>query len=60
MVNYRVVARKDTAELFLYDVIGEDMFGGITSDQVIKDIAKLGGAKTLNVRINSEGGDVSI
>lgn len=60
-LNYRVVARaKDTGELYLYDDIGgDDWFGGgVSSKQVIEDIAALGAIKTLNVRINSAGGSV--
>jgi ATP-dependent Clp protease protease subunit len=58
MPNYRIVARKDSAEMFIYDVIGEGWFGGISSKSVIETIAQLGDIKTLNVRINSPGGDV--
>ncbi len=49
--------RGDVAEMLLYDVIGEDLFGGVTA----KDFrAQLKGLKagTLNLRINSPGGSV--
>lgn len=58
MPNFKIVARKDSAELFLYDVIGEGFFGGIGSKAVIDALNHAAGVKTLNVRINSPGGDV--
>jgi ATP-dependent Clp protease protease subunit len=59
MTNYRIVARgKTSADLYLYDDIGDGWFGGITAKQVIKDLAALGAVDTLNVRINSVGGSV--
>lgn len=60
-LNYRFVARGNkAADLYLYDDIGGDPFfgGGITSKQVVDDLAKLGPVSTLNVRINSVGGTV--
>ena len=47
----------DSAEVLVYDVIGEDIFGGISAKEFraqIKDVK----AKSLNVRINSPGGSV--
>lgn len=59
MSNYRIVARGNkSADLYLYDDIGDGWFGGITAKQVIKDLAALGAVDTLNVRINSVGGSV--
>lgn len=46
-------------EIFLYGVIGEDMWGdGITATRFAQDLRALGNVSTLDVRINSEGGDV--
>jgi ATP-dependent Clp protease protease subunit len=47
-------------ELYLYDAIGADYFGGISSKDVVSAIQDLekSGAKTLNIFINSPGGDV--
>ncbi len=58
--GYRVVARgTDAAELYIYGVIGGDWFGeGITAKQVADDLKALGKVKTIDVRINSEGGNV--
>jgi ATP-dependent protease ClpP protease subunit len=48
-----------TATLYLYDFIGADLFGdGITAKRVIEDLAEIGQVETLDVRINSPGGDV--
>jgi ATP-dependent Clp protease protease subunit len=58
--DFRVVAKgNDEAELYIYDVIGEDFWtgGGVTADKFMKavDEAK---ASTIHLRINSPGGDV--
>jgi ATP-dependent Clp protease, protease subunit len=48
-----------TVDLYIYDAIGEGMFGGgISPSMVQKALAEAKGAKTLNVWINSPGGDV--
>lgn len=59
-MNYRLVARTSSksADLFLYDDIGDGFFGGISSKQIIDDLGRLGMVDTLNVRINSAGGSV--
>ena len=44
--------------LYLYDVLGVDLFGGIPARQVVEDLAALGPVEALDVRINSPGGDV--
>lgn len=58
--GYRIVSRSDdAAEIYIYGVIGGDWFGGgITAKQVADDLKKLGKVKTIDVRINSEGGSV--
>lgn len=58
--GYRVIARGgDAAELYLYGVIGGDWFGeGVTAKIVADDLKALGKVKNIDVRINSEGGDV--
>lgn len=59
-MNYRIVARSgsNSADLFIYDDIGEGWFGGISANQVVADLKALGAVDTLNVRINSAGGSV--
>jgi ATP-dependent protease ClpP protease subunit len=44
--------------LYLYDILGVDLFGGISSRQVVEDLRALGEVPELQVRINSPGGDV--
>jgi ATP-dependent Clp protease protease subunit len=58
--GYRVVARgADRAEIYLYGVIGADWFGeGITAKKFADDLKSLGNVKTIDLRINSEGGSV--
>lgn len=58
--GYRVIAKgNDTAEIYIYGVIGGDWFGeGITAKMVADDLKALGKVKSIDVRINSEGGDV--
>lgn len=57
--GYRVVAARDAATVYLYGPIGASMWGdGITANQFRKDLDALGPMKTIDVRINSEGGDV--
>ncbi len=58
--GYRVVARgSDRAEIYLYGVIGQDWYGdGVSAKQFAEDLRKVKDAKTIDLRINSEGGDV--
>jgi ATP-dependent protease ClpP protease subunit len=59
-VGYRVMNRgKDAGEIYLYGAIGASFWGdGISADQFRNDLKSLGPVKTIDVRINSEGGDV--
>lgn len=58
--NYRVVkdAAKNEASLYIYDDIGASFWGGIGATQVKNDLEAMGKVKTINVHINSNGGDV--
>ncbi len=49
-----------TAELLIYDIVGEDWYGeGLTAKSVVQEIAALPPeVDTITVRINSPGGDV--
>lgn len=51
-----VVRNADEASIYIYDVI--DAYWGVSALGVIDAIAAAGDAKTLNVYINSPGGDV--
>lgn len=48
----------DEAEIYIYDVIGEDFFGGYTAVMFKDELAKIKDVKRINVRINSPGGSV--
>jgi ATP-dependent protease ClpP protease subunit len=52
---YRLRAARKTAELLIYDEIGA---WGKTSAMLLNDLAAMGDLSTINVRINSPGGDV--
>lgn len=55
----KIVAKGDRGEIYLYGAIGMDWFGdGVTAKQLADDLKKLDNASTIDVRINSEGGDV--
>jgi ATP-dependent Clp protease, protease subunit len=58
--GYRVIAKgNDAAEIYIYGAIGGDFFGdGITAKMVADDLKALGKVKSIDVRINSEGGNV--
>lgn len=58
--GYRIVAAKDAATIYLYGPIGDSWWtdAGVSANQFRKDLADVGAVKTLDVRINSEGGDV--
>lgn len=55
--NTRIVNGEGEATVYLYDLIGDDWYGGISAEVFVKDIAALD-VNTLHVRINSPGGDV--
>jgi ATP-dependent Clp protease protease subunit len=58
--GYKVVAKgNDSAEIYVYGVIGSDWFGdGVSAKQFADDLRALGNVKTIDLRINSEGGSV--
>lgn len=52
-------ARGTTGEIWLYDQIGESFWGeGISAKAFQKELTGLGKVSTINLRINSPGGDV--
>lgn len=57
--DFRVVAKGDEAEIYIYDVIGEDFWtgGGVTAAKFLKAV-EASNASTIHLRINSPGGDV--
>lgn len=60
-INFRVSindARQERPSIYLYDVIGGDLFGGITDKMFADALDELDGHKEIDIRINSPGGDV--
>lgn len=57
MLEIKAKADK-TAEVYIYDDIGEGWLGGISAKHFADEIKKLGAMNTINVRINSGGGSV--
>lgn len=56
-LNYRMEKKSDSAaEIYLYDSVGG--FFGVTAKQFAKDLKALGSVKTIDLRVNSDGGDV--
>lgn len=55
-----VVAKKKdkSGELYLYDAIGVGWFGGISAQEVADALKEIGEVDTLDVFVNSPGGDV--
>ncbi len=53
----RIFSRNDELVLMMYDIIGEDWLGGISSRDVVAEIES-SDARTITVRLNSGGGDV--
>ena len=59
--GYRMLNKGvDRGEIWLYGTIGSDWYGeGVTAKQFADDLRKLGAVKTIDVRINSDGGLVT-
>ena len=53
-----VNSAEENPELYIYDPIGDDVFGGVSPKQVAEELKKIKGADRLTVRINSPGGSV--
>lgn len=46
------------AEIYIYDIIGESWFGGITAQQFVQDLNAISATKVV-LRVNSPGGDIA-
>lgn len=57
---YNVARNADAneAEIFIYDVIGDGWYGGVTANQFVRDLRAIDAAKIV-LRINSPGGDIA-
>mgnify|MGYP001611055471 CR=1 FL=1 len=56
--GYRISAKGKEVEIFLYEDIGEGFFGGVSAKGFASDLKAAGKVETINLRINSYGGDV--
>jgi ATP-dependent protease ClpP protease subunit len=57
--GYSIRARGNAAaEIFIYEDVGASFFGGVTAKDFAADLKKLGSVETINLHINSPGGDV--
>lgn len=54
--SFSIRQEDDEATVYVYDVIG-GLWGGVDAEQFARDLAEIK-AKTINLRINSPGGDV--
>jgi len=56
---FKVLSRtNDTAEIAIYSDIGAGFFGGMDANMFNEQLKALGNIKTLDIRLNSGGGDV--
>jgi len=60
IVGLKIVknAKEKSADIWIYEDIGEGWFGGFSAKQFADEVKKLGKVDTMNVYINSAGGDV--
>jgi hypothetical protein len=56
--GYSMKARAEEAEVYIYEDVGEGFFGGVSAKQFADDLKALGAVNTINVHINSPGGEV--
>jgi ATP-dependent Clp protease protease subunit len=59
MPNIRFVNKGNSrGEIWLYDVVGEGWFGGMSAKTFVAEMQKLGKVDVINLHINSPGGSV--
>ncbi len=56
--SVKAKANASAAEIFIYEDVGERWFGGVTAKDFAQELRALGKVETIDVRINSYGGDV--
>jgi ATP-dependent Clp protease protease subunit len=57
--GYRMLAKGATGEIYLYGVVGQTFWSdGVSATQFKNDLKDLGAVTQIDLRINSEGGDV--
>jgi ATP-dependent Clp protease protease subunit len=55
--QYRHISNAAEATIWLYDIVGEDLWGGVSAKTFANDLAQIT-APVIHLRINSPGGDV--
>jgi len=56
--GYSMKAQAEEATVYIYEDIGSGWFGGVSAKQFADDLKALGAVQTINVHINSYGGEV--
>lgn len=57
--GYSMRARGNaSAEIFIYEDVGASFFGGVSAKDFAVDLKKIGAVETINLHLNSPGGDV--
>jgi ATP-dependent Clp protease protease subunit len=57
--GYNMRAKADqSAEIFIYEDVGESFFGGVSAKQFASDLKGLGSVTRIDLRLNSYGGEV--
>jgi len=57
--GYKMIAKAGkSADIYLYGDVGDSWFGGVSAQQFAADLKALGNVDTIDLRINSNGGDV--
>lgn len=56
--GYSIKAKGTEAEIYLYGDVGDSWFGGVTAKQFADDLKAAGKVDTIQLHINSPGGDV--
>lgn len=51
-------AREEQAEIYIYEDVGAGFFGGVTAKEFARQLKAAGKVRSLDIRINSGGGDV--
>lgn len=56
--TYEIKAKDQTAEIWIYEDIGEGWFGGLSAKQFSDDLKGIGAVDLIQVRLNSSGGSL--
>lgn len=55
--EFRIVQKGREADVFVYDVIGDDYYGGVSAKDFVSQVSALD-VDTIHLHVNSPGGDV--